>query len=220
MNHLSNGAIKKVLVVDDDAEARDALGYPIEELDITPVPERGPITDLTRFVEGVRDRAQAVLCDYQLTRSGKYSTFNGDELIAACYRQGIPGLLCTQYTAVVIEMNRRLRRFIPSLLTTSCPAPDAIHDSLRRCQEELDGVFHPARKPWRTLVRVHDVSDDASHCHVVVPAWSYNQVIRLYFQDLPDRLRPHMTTGTRLHAKVNIGAHAFDEVYFYDWETE
>ena len=220
MDRQSNGEIKRILVVDDDADARDAFGYPIEELRITPVMEKGPIENLEMFVEGVADRAQAVVCDYGLKASGAYSAFNGDEVLAACYRRGIPGVLCTQYTDVVTEMNRRLRRFIPSLIKTSAPEPADIRASLLRCQDEINGIVHPAREPWRTLVRVCDVSDDANYCHVVVPAWSYNQVIRLYFRDLPESIRPRMTMGARLHAKVNIGARSFDEVFFDEWELE
>ena len=220
MNHLSNGAIKKVLVVDDDAEARDALGFPIEELDLEPILEEGPIENLERFVEEVPDRAQAVVCDYRLKTSGSYSAFNGDELLAKCFQRGIPGVLCTQYTDVVTEMHRRLRRYIPSLLKTSSPEPDDIRDSLRRCQDEIQGTVHPARTPWRTLVRVKDVSDDKDYCHVVVPGWSFDQAIRIYLQDIPQAIRPRLTTGARLHAKVNIGAYSFDELYFDDWEPE
>ena len=29
-----------------------------------------------------------------------------------------------------------------------------------------------------------------------------------------------MTAGARLHAKVNIGARSFEEVYFDEWEPE
>ena len=141
-------------------------------------------------------------------------------MVAACYRRGIPGLLCTQYTNVGVEMIRGLRRFIPSLLNTSSPTPDDIRASLHACQEELSGSFHPARRPWRALVRVHDASPDEDYCHVIVPAWSADQEIRLYFEDLPKKIRPRMKTGARLHAKVNIGADSFEEVYFYEWELE
>lgn len=220
MNDLSSSAIERILVVDDDAEARKGFGYSIEELEITPVLEEGPIEDLQRFVEGVPDRAQAVLCDYRLKTSGTYSSYGGDEVVAACYRRGIPGLLCTQYTDVVVEVNRQRRRFIPSLLRTSSPTPDDIRASLRACQEELAGSVHPARRPWRALVRVHDAPADEDYCHVIVPAWSADQAIRLYLEDLPERIRPRMTTGARLHAKVNIGADSFEEVFFDEWEPE
>ena len=116
-------------------------------------------------------------------------------------------------------MNRRLLRFIPSFLQTSSPTPQDIAAALRRCQEELAGSLHPARRPWRTLVRVHD-AEEADYCHVVVPAWNAHQAIRLYFRDVPGDIRPSMTAGARLHAKVNIGARSFEEVYFDEWEPE
>ena len=220
MSNSSSSAIERILVVDDNAEARKGFGYPIEELEITPVLEEGPITNLKQFVEQVPHRAHAVLCDYRLKTDGTYSAFNGDEVVAACYRRGIPGLLCTQFTDVIVEMNRRLRRFIPSLLNTSSPNPDDILTSLRACQEELAGSVHPAREPWRTLVRVNAGPTDAGYCQVIVPAWNANQAIRLYLEHLPDMIRPRMTTGARLHAKVNIGADTFEDVYFDEWEPE
>ena len=216
----SGGVIDRILVIDDDVGAREGFAYSIEDLGITPVPEAGPITDLDHFVAGVQHRAQAVLCDYRLKTTGEYSSFNGDELVAACYRHRIPGLLCTQYTDVATEMNRRLLRFIPALLRTSSPEPNAIRTSLRRCHDELQGSFHPARKPWRTLVRVDDVSQEGRYCHVIVPAWNPHQAIRIYFQDIPHDLLPNMQAGLRLHAKVNIGAESFEDVYFDDWESE
>lgn len=216
----SSAAIERILIVDDDAGAREGVGCSVEELGITPVPEPGPITDLDKFVAKFPDEAQAVVCGYRLKTGGAYSSFNGDDVVAACYRRGIPGLLCTQYTDVVVEMNRRLLRFIPSLLRTSSPPPQDIAAALRRCQEELAGSVHPARRPWRTLVRVRAVEEEAGHCHVVVPAWDAHQAIRLYFHDIPDEIVPRLTAGERLHAKVNIGARSFKEVYFDEWEPE
>ena len=218
MDHLSNGEIKRILVVDDDAAAREGFGFPIEELKITPVMEDGPIENLDQFVEGVAARAQAVLSDYRL-KASTYSAFNGDQLLAACYQRGIPGVLCTQYTDVVTDMNRRLRRFIPSLLKTNSPEPDDILAALGRCRDEIHGSMHPDRTPWRTLVRVIDTFE-SDYCHVVVPGWSYDKAIRLYLKELPVEIRPRMTKGARLHAKVNIGAHSFDELYFDEWEPE
>ncbi len=212
----SSHVIERILIVDDDSSAREGFGYPLEELGITPVPEPGPITDLQRFVEEVPGRAQAVLCDYRLKTDGRYSSVNGDELVAACYRRRIPGLLCTQYSDVFVEVNRR---FIPVLLTTSSPTPEVIDAALRRCQDELAGSVHPARRPWRTLVRVHD-AEEADYCHVVVPVWDPHKKIRLYYQDVPEEVRQRVKAGARLHAKVNVGADSFEEIYFDEWEPE
>ena len=220
MKHRGSSVIERILVVDDDAAARQAFCVPIEELEITPVLEEGPITDLERFVEHVPRRAQAVLCNYRLKTDGTYSSYNGDEVVAACYRSGIPGLLYTQYPDVVDEMDRRLLRFIPSLLKTNSPTPEAIRAALHACQEELSGSIHPARQPWRTLVRVSGAPEEADYCHVVVPAWNADKEIRLYVRDLPAEIAPCMTAGSRLHAKVNIGADSSEDVYFDEWEPE
>lgn len=82
------------------------------------------------------------------------------------------------------------------------------------------GSVHPAKRPWRTLVRVRDVSPEAGHCRVVVPAWNAHHAIRLYFRDIPDEAALRMTAGARLHAKVNIGARSREEVRFDEWEPE
>lgn len=42
----------------------------------------------------------------------------------------------------------------------------------------------------------------------------------MHFQDIPRRVLPNMTGGLRLHAKVNIGAERFEDVYFDEWEPE
>lgn len=84
----------------------------------------------------------------------------------------------------------------------------------------LSGSVGPADRPWRTLVRVRDVAEEEGCCHVVVPAWNAHQAIRLYFNDVPDDIRPHMTAGARLHAMVNIGARGIEAVRFDAWEPE
>ena len=180
----------------------------------------GQLTDLERFVEHVPRRAQAVLCNYRMKTDGTYSSYNGAEVVAACYRRGIPGLLYTQYPDVVDEIDRRLLRFIPSLLKTDSPTPETISAALHACLEELSGSIHPARRPWRALVRVSDTPEEANYCHVVVPAWNADMEIRLYVRDIPEDIAPCMTVGSRLHAKVNIGASSSKDVYFDEWEPE
>ena len=95
-----------------------------------------------------------------------------------------------------------------------------IRASLNRCPEEFSGSIHPARRPWRALVRVQDAPENADYCYVVVPAWDADRAIRLEIQDLPDEIRSRMRAGARLHAKVNIGADSIEELYFDEWEPE
>jgi len=216
---IQDRTISRVLVVDDNPAAREGFGYPIEELALVPVSEDGPLTDIGTFIAQLPGKADAILCDYHLMKHD-YASFNGDELTAACYKEGIPALLCTQFTDVDVTLNRNCLRYIPSLLRTSSPDPATIASSLDRCLQEIKGSFHPARKPWRTLVRVGDVGGDDRYCYVVVPAWNPRKQVRLYLDNLPADIRPLLCPGKRLHAQVNIGAPAYEELYFVEWERD
>jgi len=213
-------SIETILVVDDESEARTGFGYSVEDLGLTPVEEEGPIGHLQGYVAKVRTKADAVLCDYRLRTRGSYSRFNGDAIVAECYRRGIPGVICTMYTDVFIEMSRVERRFIPSVIRTNSPDPDEVIRSLLFCRDEIHGIFHPARKPWRAMVRIEDVAEDADYCHAIVPTWNPHQAIRLSLQDIPESIRPSIAPGFRLFAYTNVGADNSDDVYFSKWESE
>ena len=220
MSSVTDSYIERILVVDDESEARVGFGYSVEDLGLTPVDEAGPINDLGRFVAELESKADAVLCDYRLKTQGAYSRFNGDAIVAECYRRGIPGVMCTMYTDVFVEMSRMDRRYIPSVIKTNSPDPGDVIRSLLFCREEIRGVFHPARKPWRALVRIEDVVEDADYCYAVVPTWNPHQAIRLALGDIPASIRPNVTAGFRLFAQINTGADSSDDVYFSEWELE
>lgn len=213
-----HNSISRVLIVDDDPSAREGYSYPIEELDMEPVFEQGPVTDLVRFTREFSSRADAILCDYHLKKHD-YAKFDGDVLTAECYKAGIPGLLCTTYADANVTMDRGHLRYIPSMLGTN-PTPDDIVLSLARCIEEIKGTFHPTRRPWRQLVRVVDVSEQREYCHVVVPGWNSSTKVRLYLDTLRDPVRALVNPGQRLHAQVNIGAERYEDLFFVDWEPE
>jgi len=86
---------------------------------------------------------------------------------------------------------------------------------------ELAGDVQPNRRLWRTLVRIEAVGQDAgTHFFLaVVPGWDSSRSIRLSFQEVPEHIRAHLKPGTRLHARVNIGAETLEELYFEDWEA-
>src|SRR5690348_16635926 len=95
-----NGVIiRRVLVVDDDPEARGAFDYTLEELDIQPIRQdqelRGSAHDVLPIV---REQADALVSDYHLRKKGNYAHFEGDALVAAANAAYFPALLCTSYT--------------------------------------------------------------------------------------------------------------------------
>ena len=209
--------VDRVLIVDDEPAARDGYGYAVEDLDLDPVRVPGPVGNVGSFVADTR-RTDAVICDYHL-KQHSYAAYNGDELVAACYKAGIPGILCTTFTDVGVTIRRDCLRYIPALLKTNSPEPEAFVDGLRHCIEEMKQVFRPVRRPWRTLIRVAAVDEEGGFFHVVVPAWSPQKKIRLYNDSVPGEIRGSLEPGRRFHAEVNIGAGSDEELFFVSWES-
>ena len=207
-----------VLVVDDNAQAREGYGYSLEEMGLSPVYQSKSIpADINMFVSRLRSRADAVFSDFRLTTQANYASQNGDALVAACNRKRIPAVLCTTYTDVDAHLNRMLLRYIPALLRIA-PDPALLEAAFSYCCREIRGEFRPARRPWRTLVRINDVDKGAGECHVIIPARNTSEKIPVNLDNLPATIRSLIRPGARLHAEVNIGADAPNEVYFDKWE--
>ena len=210
--------VDRVLIVDDESDARDGYGYAVEDLGMEPVMVVEPVQSPESFVD-LAGPTDAVICDYHL-KQRRYAACNGDELVAACYREGVPGVLCTTFTDVGVTIRRDCLRYIPALLKTSSPDPEAFVGGLKQCIGEMKGTFRPARRPWRTLVRVAAVEEEAGYFHVVVPAWSPEKKIRLYNESVPSGIRGLLEPGRRFHAEVNIGAGGDEDLFFVAWESD
>ena len=180
--------IERVSIVDDDERARESYEYSLEELGLFPVQEAGPLNNLQRFLQQLPTQVDAVLCDYHLRKKGHYARFNGDEIVAECYKI-IPAVLCTTYTDVDISLMRSRRRFIPALLKPDELDPDNIARGFERCIQEFDGQYQPSRKPWRTLVRVEEVEPGEDYFYVIISGWNPRKKIRVSFDDLPNDIR-------------------------------
>ena len=150
--------ISRVLILDDDPAAREGYAYPVEELQLEAVKVPGPIDAPASFLGGVR-ASDVVVCDYHL-RKHNYAACDGDIIVAECYKAGIPGMLCTTFTDVDATIRRDCLRYIPALLKTNSPEPRAFIEAWRSCLSEMQGMFRPTRKPWRTLVRIAEVDRD------------------------------------------------------------
>lgn len=211
--------IARVSIVDDDPEARQGYEYPIEDLDLTPVPELGPLSNLEEFVAQTAARTDAAICDHHL-RKRNYAPFNGAEAVAAWYKRGFPALLCTRYETAEIEEIRRYMRWIPVMMKPDELHPGSMEAGFKQCIAEMQGEFLPNRRPWRTLVRIDDVVADGPKrwFGVILPAWGLNEVVRIWFDDLPLDLQSKIQPDIRLHAQVNLGAETPEELYFTNWE--
>ena len=214
---INDREISRVLIVDDDSAARDGYGYPVEDLELEPVKVEGPVETVESFLIEAKQSADAVVCDYHL-RKHNYAICDGDTLVAECYKVGIPGILCTTYTDVDVDIRRDYLRYIPALLRTS-PEPETLVEAWRSSLCEISGTFRPTRRPWRTLVRVDEVTD-GGYLYAIVPAWSPQQKIRLYKDSLPKEILDLVEPGKRFHAQVNIGAESHEDLFFDDWESK
>ena len=217
---IENKTFERVSIVDDDFEARGSYEYSVEELGVTAVQEDGPLNDLQRFLEELPTRADAVLCDFHLRKQGHYADFDGDALVAACYRDNFPAVLCTSYTDVDIISLRSRRRFIPVLLKPRDLNPDNIANGFQQCVQEFNGNFQPSRRPWRTQVRVEEVEAERRYFYVVISGWSSREKISISFDNLPRIFQSLVEPQKRLHAQVNVGAENPDDLYFDSWESD
>ena len=217
---ICNKDIERVLIVDDDSEARDTFAFPIEELELEPIKFPGPILSTKEFTTNA-DSTDAVLCDFHLKKHS-YSKFNGDILMAACFSANIPGVLCSTFTDVDFTISRKYLRYIPSLLKSSSPDPTEICDAWTRSLEEMNGVFVPSRRPWRTQLRIDEVDEENKCAYAIIPAWDAHRKIRIESEDVPEEIYKQMSPDKILHTVVNIGAEGYEDLYFdFDlWESE
>ena len=214
---LGDRQISTVWIVDDEPGAREGYALMLEDMGL----EARPVSNLRDWnLSALRDSVgstDAVLCDYRL-RKRDYSQHNGDYVVAECFQQGIPGVLCTSIHEA--QINRNLLRYIPGWLKTAPPNEANLRSAFEHTIEELSGHYRPSRRPWRALVRVDDLDDARHGLTIVVPAWSTRTKIQLHFDELPDDIRDMAEPGRRFHAHVNIGAEDPGDLYFDKWEPQ
>lgn len=207
--------IRRVGVIEDERGAREGYQDTLEDMDLEPILEEGPLRGLEDYIAGPALRYQAAICDHHLVQSG-YADFNGAKLVAAMNRRQQPAVLCTAWDEANIDEIRPFRRDIPCLLKPRELDPDSFRRALELCIEEFRGRFQPSRLLSRTLVRVEET--DKENVYVVLPGWNPEEVVRLTRRAISPEVHSYLQAGARLHAKVNIGAERQEELYFDEWE--
>ncbi len=223
MPQILDRPIDRVLVVDDQPDAREGHTWLLEDAHFEPVLEPGPLdSDPRAYTRRVVEQMQveAALCDERLGVRGGYASYFGSALIKAFYQHRFPAVLCTRYEDAAINDIRPFRRWIPVLLT-----PDELNEDAevfgRACAEcvyELDVGFRENRKPWRAQLLVADEDEKREHFWFQVPAWEHNALIRMRANDLPREIVAELHTESRLFAQINLGAERTEDLYFYEWE--
>lgn len=82
----------------------------------------------------------------------------------------------------------------------------------------------PSQKKWSALVRVDAIDYEHATAYVVVPQHQQHHSdvprfnIKINMTDLPPYIRHKIKKGSRLKAKVNIGAEKAEDLLFEDWQ--
>ena len=218
---LAGNTINRIKIVDDKADVRKIIAINVEEAQLEPVLENGPLPPLEEFISTSITNADAAICDHRLSL-GTYAQFNGAEAVAQFYKHRWPALLCTTWSPADIDAMRQYLRKIPVLIHTDELDPDAIAEGFEYCIREFNNEFLPNRRPWRTLVRVEEVDKEMAPpmFFVVLSGWHSSDKIRLPLNIIPPKLQSRIKPGIRLHAQVNKGAESQENLYFESFEFD
>ena len=208
--------VERVLIVDDQPDARGAYGELVEDLDLVPVKVSGPV-DEDRIL-GLATEADVILCDYHLKRQ-EYAECDGDVLLARCVERGMAGVLCTGYSDFGLSIRRDCLRWIPSRVRSREVKPEAFLDGWAQCLREIGGSLHPARRPWRTLVRVVETDLERGYVSAIVPGWSVREAVQVQLESVPREFQGRLLPDARFFCQVNIGAESEDDLFFDGWEV-
>lgn len=216
MTRLIEGhAVERVLIVDDQADARGAYGELVEDLDLVPVEIPGPVDEDSLL--SLATERDVILCDYHLKRQ-EYAGCDGDVLLARCVERGMPGVLCTGYSDFGLAIRRDCLRWIPSRVRSREVEPQAFLDGWAECFREIGGSLHPSRRPWRTLVRVEEVNLERGYISAIVPGWSAQDGVQIQLESVPTGVRSRLRPDARFFCQVNVGAESGEELFVDGWE--
>jgi len=209
--------IQQVAIFDDDPDVRELLAGKVEDADLIPIVQSEPIASLEVCIQTIRDQGSAAIFDNRLfRRNSDYANFSGIQAVKLLYLMCIPALLVTTYFHSDISEIREYLPYAPAIIKPDGLNSDMIIKGFEICQNEFAGKFTSERKPWRSLVRVDEISEDKKSVYVVIPSWNASEKILLPISIFP--VQDERIEGMRFFAKVNIGAENYTDLYCYDIE--
>lgn len=212
MWNIGQHMVSTVVVVDDEAESRESIGWILSDSDLEMRELEGPLTTVTETQDQVWG-ANAIICDHHLS-SKNYAQFRGAELVSECIKSGLISILCTRFFSSDIDEIRSLLRYIPVVRRPDeLNEPDELYEAFALCAEELDGKIPPERKAWRAQIVVERI--ERPYFDVSVPSW-LEESVRLRFADVPSEIEPRIKIGYRTYVEANLGAQTSDQL-FVSW---
>jgi len=209
-----------IAVVDDNAQAAEAVGYAVEDAGFKPWIFTGKGGTVENAVRIIKENAQAAICDHRLSTLG-FANFDGAELAARLIGDNIPAILISQFVDLDYGVSiRRWRAKVPSLLTRDECRPETIKDALELCRREMAGEIVAGRRKHRTLVRIVDKQNEGDEqvIDVILPAWNRLRAVRFPITLVPPQLHGLLEKGEYLIAYVNLAATRPEHLFFEDFE--
>lgn len=223
---IDSAEIERVVLIDDNPSVRKQYSYSVVDLQLEPIQIDKSFRSVEELISFANFSNAGVICDYHLM-STTYSPFNGDEIVTDFYHRQKPSLLCSRAEEAAYAV-RRLRQFIPNVISPSDLSPERVVECFEVCIQEFRGKFLPQRKPYQTLVRIEnkeDFKEGAMKVSVVIPGWDSQKMIDIVVQQgdttIFSEMKRTLDAGDdfRAYATVNLGSESSDEIYIYNWKS-
>lgn len=212
-NEYVKNNIENVMVIDDQPNVRESIAETVEDANFTAIIQNDSFTSLDSCIEKIRSQANAAIIDRHLSQRN-YANFDGIQVVKKVYNLFIPILLATSFSNADSFEIQEYKQYLPIILNPSQIEPETIRNGFKICQNEFAGNFLPERKPWRSLIRIEEISQDKKFVYIIVPSWSSSEKIRLPISLFPHNLQNKKILGMRFFADVNIGAEDYKDLYF------
>ena len=223
----------RVAVVDDIVEQAETIAGIAQEARLVPsiISETDGVfqytKDLLEFVQ--KSDCAAVICDHRLSQRG-FASFTGAEFVARLYDRGVPAVLLSTFSAIDGDISIKLHRArIPSLIPRNDLDPRKIIFGLQLSEGELAGNIAPERRPWRTLVRIENISREGETpvAEAIIHTWKPDLAIRYPLDLIQDPsirqfLMNNASWPVRLFAEVNVGCDDANDLFLrsFEWAPE
>lgn len=233
--HSINSLPQHIAIVDDDpGTARDTseMVRDLECIGHIIQPREDGFSTIEQLIRVLSThQITGVLCDHRLQNNG-FASFFGSELVAKLSEKRIPSILITQFTETDADTSIRLyRKQIPVLLKRADLTLDNLFTSFIQCQSELIGNIASTRKPYRTLIRITNLTnaDSIDVVDAFIPAWNPRISVRFPTALISDinitkQIMQHNFSATpiRLFAQVNIGAENAEDLFLdqFEWTEQ
>lgn len=211
----------KVAIVDDDKTGAETTAELVTGAGHEPVIFSKLLKTPSAAARKIMAKCDAIVSDHRLQHH-KLASYFGSQLVAACFKNRLPGLLLTQFFSQDNDVSIRLcRRDLPVVLARDDVDATRIAEGLDTCRAELQGKIPADRKAIRQLLRVESVTkeDGFPVADVIIPGWRENQAVRLPIELFPLRLRKRVRPDSRFFAYVNTGAHRAEDLFFDRFEV-